>query len=371
MLSLGAFPAVSLAQARAKAAEYRKALADGAQLTKMRRRERTHEDLQTVTFGAVALEYNQRRQSGNDPRGPKDEKTIARDRRNLRYSKRLHRMTFAEIERADILEVCEALAASGRRDTAKRLGGWFSDVFKYAYDKRYASRELPDPTRQGGTIGSSLAVVRSRNRPALIDLNEVGALLRVIDSSELLITPTVSRALQLAARTAVRPGNIQNAEWTEFDLDGSWPANAGHPTWVIPRHKMKMKDENRTDHIVPLSRQAVAILRAQQVLSGHLKWVFPGARSDAKPISNMAMSAALISFGYRDKQTAHGFRTVFRTLASDVLKVDSEILERQLAHRVGNEVARAYDRSQRIAERRELMQRYSDLLDKLRAGEKV
>ena len=364
LLSLGVYPDVTLAKARTLAADYRAKLGRGETLTEVRRKERSDTDLQVKTFGQAAAEYNARREAAGDA-APK---TLERCRLMFRHSGKLHRRTFKEINRPDIIEVCRALETAGQRDSAKRLGIWITAVFKHAYDCGYAPRELPDPTHQGGTIGKSLLPVREEHRPGLTDPKAVGALMRVVDGSEWIITPAVSRALQLQARAAVRPGNIRYADWAEFDLEGKWPQNDGHPTWVIPLAKMKSRDGNRTDHIVPLSRQAVAIIKSQHALTGHLRWVFPGARSDSVPMSDAAMSAALVTFGYKDQHTAHGFRTTFRTLASDQLRIESELLERQLAHRVGNDVARAYDRSQRLAERRVLMQSYSDLLDRLRDG---
>jgi integrase len=365
LLSLGVFPAVSLDDARNAAADYRSKLKRGEALTDVRRKERSDTDLQARTFGEAAAEYNARREAAGDAAA----KTLERCRLMFRHSGRLHRRTFAEIARPDILAVCQALESAGNRDSAKRLGVWITAVFRFAFDQGYAPKDMTDPTHQGGTIGKSLLPVREEHRAGLTDPKAVGALMRVVDGSEWLITPAVSRALQLQARTVVRPGNIRFAAWGEFDLDGSWPAHDGHPTWVIPLSKMKSRDGNRTDHVVPLSTQAVAILKRQKELTGHLQWVFPGARSDSVPMSDAAMSAALISFGYQDQHTAHGFRTTFRTLASDMLKVESELLECQLAHRVGSEVARAYDRSQRLEERRVLMQRYADLLDTLRADD--
>lgn len=367
LMSLGVYPAVSLTHARLAAAEYRAKLHRGESLTDARRRERTGADLQAKTFGEAAQEYNERRARD----GNVDSKTLAHDARGFRHSKKLHRLTFADIDRPALLEVCNVIADSGRRETAKRMSGWLQRVWRFGYDRGYIAKTLPDVTQQGGSLGKSLPVVRQTHRPATVDLKEVGALLRVIPDNWIDwpgITPGVARALILTMRTACRPGNIQRAEWSEFDLDGSWPQHEGKPTWVIPRKKMKMKDESRTDHIVPLSTQAVALLQAQQRLSGQTQWVFPGARSDAIPISNVAMSAALLSLGYRDKQTPHGFRTTFKSLAQDILKADSEVVERQLAHQIGNEQARAYDRSQRLDERRALMQKYSDLLDSLRDG---
>lgn len=365
LLSLGVFPAVSLEEARAAAAAYRSKLGRGEALTDVRRKERTDADLQAKTFGEAAAEYNKRREEAGDAAA----KTLERCRLMFRHSGKLHRRTFAEITRPDILAVCQTLEAAGNRDSAKRLGIWITAVFRHAFDNGYVPRGVVDPTHQGGTIGKSLQPVREEHRPGLTDPKAVGALMRVINFVDWVgadVTPTVGTALQLQARTVVRPGNIRFADWAEFDLDGTWPQNDGHPTWVIPLAKMKSQDGNRADHIVPLSTQTVALLRMQHARTGHGKWVFPGYRSDAVPISDAAMSTALRSLGYGDKHTAHGFRTTFRTLASDLLKIDSELLERQLAHRVGNEVSRAYDRSQRLEERRTVMQAYSDLLDRLR-----
>jgi len=372
LLSLGVYPDKTLAQARTLAADYRRKLGRGEILTEVRRKERTGEGLRQKTFGEAATEYNARRAAGTDTKGPVDVKTLAHDARGLRYSRRLHPRTFEEISRPDLVAVCTVIADNGRYETAKRMGGWLSRVWRYAYNQGYIGANVPDVTNQGGPLGTALPTVRQKHRPSMVDPKALGALLRVVDEPEWLQlagTPTVRRALQLAMRTACRPGNVQRAEWAEFDLDGALPQHQGQATWVIPLRKMKMKDENRADHIVPLATQVVAILREQHKLTGHLRWVFPGARSDAVPISNVAMSAALLSMGYGGKQTVHGFRTTFKTLAQDMLRAESEVVERQLAHRVGSDVAAAYDRSQRLAERRALMQEYSDLLDKLRDAE--
>jgi integrase len=367
LMSLGVYPTVTLARARELAADYRSKLGRGENLTEVRRRE--IDTTKPLTFGQAAAEYNARRARGEDPKGAVDEKTLAHDARGFRYSKRLHGMTFAEIKRKDLVDVCNVYAAAGKRETAKRMGGWFQRVWRFAYDQDYIAPGVPDVTQQGGPLGKSLPAVRTKHRPAMIDTKAIGALMRVICVDHWVdsyITVGVSRALQLAIRTAARAGNVFAAEWSEFDLEGSWPQHHGHATWVIPVRKMKMKDENRTDHIVPLSTQMVASLREHHKLTGHLRWVFPGARSDATHLSNNAMSSALRSLGYAGQQTQHGFRTTFKTLAGDLLKADWEVTERQLAHKIGNDVAGAYDRSQRLEERRKLMQDYSDLLDKLR-----
>jgi integrase len=360
LLSLGVYPHVSLESARAFAAECREQLERGENPSDARRKARDEAWQQAAkTFGVVAAEYNASRE-GAAP------KTVERCRRMYRHSKKLHGRTFAQIERPDILALCET---RGRvtRETAHRLGIYIGQVFTFARDKGYYKGI--DPTIGG--IGKSLSRIlgehREIHRPALTDPKAVGMLLRMMDAFPTMgATHTVANALQLLTCTAVRPGELAQAEWAEMDIEGE--RHNGAPTWVIPLHRMKMRDANRSDHVVPLSWQAVAILKNQQGLTGHGKYVFPNGRSDARPMSDAAMSAAMIALGYRDQHCPHGWRTTFKTLAHDVLRAESELVERQLAHRVGNDVARAYDRSQRLVERRALMQGYSDLLDKLREG---
>jgi integrase len=307
----------------------------------------------------VAVEYNATQVH-------KSAETRKRCERNYRYSGKLHNRTFSQIERPDILALCET---RGRvtRETALRLGIYIGQVFTFARDKGYYKGVDPTIGGFGKSMTRILGSARSKHRPGLTNPEAVAGIMRLIDDCVWLGTSaTVANALRILARTAVRPGELANAEWSEVDLDGA--KHKGKPTWVIPIHRMKMRDANRTDHVVPLSRQAVEIFKAQHALTGHGKYVFPNERSDARPMTDTAMSAALIGLGYRDQHVPHGFRTTFKTFAHDVLKAESEIVERQLAHRVGSDVAGAYDRSQRLEERRALMQEYSDLLDRLRDG---
>ena len=361
LLSLGVYPQVGLERARALATECRAKLAAGENPSEARRKARDDAWLENAkTFGVVAAEYNQSREGAAAA-------TRARCKRMYVHSRKLHGRTFAQIERPDILALCEA---RGRvtRETAHRLAMYIGQVFMFARDKGYYKGADPTLGGLGKSLSRALGTAqRTLHRPGLTDPRAVAALMRVIDDCVWLgIGVTVSSALRVLARTAVRPGELANAEWTEVDLSGE--RHDGHPTWVIPLHRMKMRDAARTDHVVPLSRQAVEILTAQHALTGHGKYVFPNERSDARPMTDSAMSAAMISLTYRDQHVPHGFRTTFKTLAQDRLKAESEIVERQLAHRVGSDVAGAYDRSQRLEERRALMQSYSDLLDRLRDG---
>lgn len=369
LMSLGVYPDVTLAEARRKAQAQRELIAGGNDPMVSRQTERAAELQLAVTFGFVARRYNEG-MAARVASGEQSHKTLERCERMFRHSAKLHGKTFEQIKRAELLTLCETLARTGRRDSAHRLGIWLRAVWLYAIDKEHCKPEN-DPTARGfsRSLTREGLSVETVNRPALTDPKAVGALMRVVDGSDWLLEDgkgavgvTVSRALQVLARTVVRPGELASAEWREFKLHGN------EPVWVIPLDRMKMQDSGRTDHIVPLSRQAVSILKAQHKLTGHGRYVFPHHRTNDRPMTGAALPAAMLSLGYRDQHCPHGFRSTFSTLAREHLKAESEIVERQLAHKVGSEVQGAYDRSQRLNERRVLMQQYSDLLDQLRDG---
>lgn len=361
LMSLGVYPAVSLEAARVKAADVRKLLALGQDPQAARQKERDQTWLETAkTFGVVAREYNGRQESRVG------KQAVRRCAYMLRHSAKLHNRPFSELTRPVLLQCCRVIEQTGKHETAHRLGIYFTQVFRYARDEGYFAGI--DPTEGG--FGKSLTPAKETHHPALTEPADVAGLITSVDSWEWLnisrgiVGAVVGRGLQVLARTAVRPGELRQAEWAEFDLAGK--RHNGQPTWVIPLHRMKMRDGNRTDHVVPLSCQVVAVLGAQQELTGHGKYVFPNARTDARPMTDAALSVAMAALGYKGQHVPHGFRTTFKTLSLDVLKVELEYVERQLAHKWGSDVQSAYDKAQRLDERRALMQNYSDLLDKLR-----
>lgn len=188
-----------------------------------------------------------------------------------------------------------------------------------------------------------------------IDLKELGELLRSVHSYEPL-SPQTSLALQFIAYTAVRSGEIRGATWDEFGL------RSLSPTWTIPAPRMKA----RREHIVPLSRQAVAALKRLKKEAGDSDLVLPGRGDSSKPISDMALSMAIRRMGYAGRHTVHGFRAVFSTLARERSQFRRDAIETQLAHSVANPTEAAYNRAQFIDERRKLMQWYADELDQIR-----
>jgi integrase len=164
-------------------------------------------------------------------------------------------------------------------------------------------------------------------------------------------------ALQLLAQTFVRTNELIGAEWGEFDLNNA--------SWIIPAERMKMKAE----HVVPLSRQALAMLAELKDISGSSRFVFPG-RNRGKPISNNTMLFALYRLGYKGKMTGHGFRAVASTILNES-GFNPDIIERQLAHCERNDVRGAYNRAEYLLERKRMMQHWADYLDEIEAGAKA
>ncbi|WP_348225728.1 site-specific integrase [Nitrosomonas sp. Is79A3] len=158
----------------------------------------------------------------------------------------------------------------------------------------------------------------------------------------------------------MRPGELRKAEWTEIDLDNA--------EWNIPAERMKMREP----HLVPLSIQAVELLRELHAMTGGGRYVFPGARTNDRPMSDNAVLAALRRMGYaKDEMSGHGFRAMARTILDEVLGIRPDFIEHQLAHAVRDPNGRAYNRTAHLAERRKMMQQWADYLDKLKAGAEV
>jgi integrase len=345
LLSLGVYPAVGLFQARQTAAEARGLLRQGINPSTARKEENAaRRDAAEQTFGMVALEFL----------GLKDSlalRTRSKHQWTYRLLHRLHSTPIAKLKTPQIVQTLKAIESSGdRRESAHRARSLVARVCRYAVQKGIL---VSNPAAD---LREVLKPVKSTPLPAIIQPSTFGILLRVIDMYQ--GSASVANALKLAPLVFVRPGELRAAEWSEIDM------KAGE--WRIPAHKMKM----RKPHIVPLSRQALAILETQHALSGAGRYVFPGPRT-LRPLSDMSLTAALhnISPAFsREDHSVHGFRSTASTLLHE-LGYESDLIERQLAHLVGNKVSAVYDRSQRLGERRKMMQAWSDYLDGLRAAE--
>ncbi len=348
LISLGTYPDTSLKLARKQRGDARQLLAADIDPSARRQEEKSAE---AETFQDLATEWLAAGCPGGRGRGV-DSKTVEQLRRRLKtyVFPFVGRWPIADITAPELLKVLRRIELRGTFETARRVRNVCSRVFRYAIAVGKGER---DPA--GDLIGA-VAAGKPKNYAALTDPKEVGALLRALD--EYRGQPTVAAALKLAPLLFVRPGELRAAEWVEFDLSGK------DPEWRIPGTRMKMGEQ----HIVPLPRQAVAIIEDLRTYSGPCALLFPSLRTTTRPISDNTLNAALRRLGYRkDQQTAHGFRTIASTLLNE-LGVAPDLIEKQLAHAERNKVRAAYNRAERLAERRKMMQRWADYLDRLKAG---
>lgn len=256
-----------------------------------------------------------------------------------------------EITAPEMLTVLRRVESRGKLETAHRLKQQCGRIFRYAIATGRAERD-PTPDLRG-----ALATAATRHHASITDPTELGVLLRAIDGYQGAFVTAC--ALKIAPLLFVRPGELRHAEWAEFDLAAA--------QWRIPAAKMKM----RQVHLVPLSKQAVAILRELHPLTGRSHYVFPGVRSAKRPMSENTVLAALRRLGYTpDQMTGHGFRSTASTRLHE-MGWKSDVIERQLAHAERNKVKAAYNYAEHMPERRKMMQAWANYLDVLREERKV
>lgn len=354
-ISLGVYPDVGLKLARERRDEARRLLADGIDPGEHRKANKNaRADAVANSFETVAREWFTKMLSTWTPdHADKIIKRLERDVFPWMGDKPI-----ADLTAAAVLTTIRRIEARGRLETAHRALQNCGQVFRYAVATGRAER---DPT---GDLRGALPPTREKHMAAITDPVEVGALLRAIDAFR--GTLIVQSALKLSALVFVRPGELRQAEWAEIDLDKG--------EWNIPAGRMKgwTRKGITTPHLVPLAPQAVAILRDLKPLTGRGVHVFAG-RDPKKPMSNAAVNAALRRMGYDTKteMTGHGFRAMARTILHEELGVDREAIEHQLAHAVPDALGTAYNRTKFIKERRAMMIKWADYLEKLKAGADV
>jgi integrase len=256
----------------------------------------------------------------------------------------------SEITAQELLSLLREIEGRGIYETAKRLRSTCGMVFRYAIATGRAER---DPSAD---LRGALTTHQVTHRAAIIEPTDIGALLRAIDGFD--GQPTTRAALRLAPHVFVRPGELRQAEWSEFDLDAA--------VWSIPAAKMKM----RRAHRVPLSLQSLYIIRELREITGNGRLVFPSVRTVLRPISENTLNAALRRLGYASEDmSTHGFRSMAATRLNEMGRWNPDAIERQLAHQEANAVRRAYTHGAEFwSERVQMMQAWSDYLDGLRAG---
>ena len=347
LLALGAYPEITLAEARERRDKARKQLANDIDPGAVRKAMKEAETEETETFEVIAREWH-----------TKFKTTTWTEGHALTIMSRLERDLFPwigtrpinQIKAQELLILLRRVEARGALESAHRIRTIAGQVFRYAVATGRAER---DPS---GDLKGALPQPGEKHHAAITEPKEVAPLLRAIDGYQGHFV--VKCALRLAPLFFVRPGELRNAEWAEIDLDEA--------VWNIPAHKMKMKQS----HIVPLCKQAAQILTELKELTGASRYVFPSGRSFARPMSNNAILAALRRMGYdKDTMTGHGFRAMARTILDEVLQVRPDFIEHQLAHAVRDPNGRAYNRTAHLAERRKMMEQWADYLDKLKAGD--
>lgn len=352
LLAIGAYPEIGLSEARKRREEARALIAQGQDPSREKQREKVRSRIQAAdTFTAIANEYcAKRKRDGESGWSPA---TATRSEYLLSLlNTSIGKLAIAEIEPADVLVAVRKIEGKGNLESARRTLQLASMVFRYAVA---TARLRSDPTRD---LRGALTAPKVTHYGAITEAKRVGELLRAIDGYE--GSGITKLALQIAPHVFVRPGELRHAEWSEYDLDGA--------LWIIPAGKMK----SRKVHHVPLSRQAVALFREVQSVTGPTGFVFPSVRTRTRPMSENTINAGLRRLGYTtDEMTAHGFRAMASTLLNESGKWNPDAIERALAHGDTDKVRAAYHRGAHWQERVEMAQWWSDYLDQLRKGADV
>lgn len=345
LLSLGAYPEILLSDARQKREEAKKLITQGIDPGEAKKEKQTIR--RQETFEVVAREWMQRFSAQWAPATAK--KILARLEKNVFPI--LGETPIAEISVPEMLAMLRRIEERGVPYTAHRMKETCSQVFRYAVSSGKAER---DPTSD---LKGALTPLKTTHRAATTEPKEFAPLLRMI--SDYHGFPVVRSALQLLPLLFVRPGELRGMRWEDLDM--------GKSEWSYLVNKTK------TPHIVPLSKQAMAILEELHPLTGPSGYVFPSPRSKTRPISDMTLNAAMRRMGIdtRTELTSHGFRAIARTILDEVLGFRPDLIEHQLAHSVRDPLGRAYNRTAHLPERRKMMQTWADYLDALKSGAKV
>jgi len=350
LLAFGTYPDVSLKVARERRDEARRTLARDEDPGELRKaaKEKAAEEVRN-TFRAVADDWLAH-QSAKWAPGTRE--LIEQSLKTYVFPS-LGARPIAQIKPREVAAAVRAIEAKGAGEAAARVLQRVKAIYRFAVvHERIESNPMLD------LRPSELLKPRQvRHRAAMTD-RELPAFLEALDNYG--GDPTTKAALTLLLLTAVRPGELRGARWAEIDEDAA--------QWRIPAERMKMKEP----HLVPLSRQALEVLRRQRAISGGQDLVFPSPFYPGKPLSENTLNGALVRMGYGGTggHTAHGFRALFSTVANEAGQ-DPDVIERQLAHAERNEVRAAYHRAAYVEARTRLMQWWADLLDGRRTGKVV
>lgn len=342
-LSFGSYPIISLKDAREKRAQAKKLLAENIDPNEYKKVVKEAELAKAEnTFTKVATEWFQKNEEHwADNTCKKVSGFLKNDILPFIGDRPVN-----EISAQEMLQLLKRVEARGVLETAHRILQYCGQIFRYAVITGRANQDVT------AYLKGALKPVPRQHHASITDPRKVGQLLRDIDAYE--GSFVVKCALKLLPIVFLRPGELRNGVWSEFDFNV--------PEWRIPESRMKMGEQ----HIIPLSRQALEILEELKAYSGEGKYLFPGTRSVTRPMSDNALNAALRRMGYtKDEMCAHGFRSMASTLLNE-LGYNRDWIERQLAHGERNQIRAAYNFAEFLPERRRMMQEWADYLDALK-----
>lgn len=348
LLSLGTYPDISLSQARQKREDAKKMMAIDIDPSENRKKTKAEKKLSSEnSFELVAREWWQSHMKNKAD--SHKEKVIRRF--ELYLFPWIGKKPISSITAPQILETLRRIEKQNKVETAHRTLQTAGQVFRYAVQTGRAERDVT------ADLKGALPATTVKHMAAFTEPKDVAELLRALDAFN--GTLTVQCALRLAPLVFVRPSELRMAKWADIDLDAG--------TWQY------LVSKTKTDHIVPLSTQAIEILHEIYHVSGHGQYVFQGGHSPLKPMSESAINAALKRMGYDTQRdiTGHGFRAMARTILHERLNIDPAIIEHQLAHKVPDTLGSAYNRTKFIEQRKLMMQSWADYLDELKAGAKI
>jgi integrase len=344
-LSFGTYPEVSLSDARDKRDEARRQIASGISPSEVRKAQKAaRAESNLNSFEVVAREWFQRFSPLWSPSNT--EKVKARLEKDL--FPWIGQRPIAELKAPELLATLRRIEARGAVDTAHRVKQNCGQIFRYAIATGRAERDV------SADLKDALTRTKKKHLAALTDPKDVAPLLLAMDDFK--GSFVVRCALKLAPLVFVRPGELRHAEWSEIDFDTA--------EWNIPAQRMKMKEP----HLVPLSTQALEILKELHPLTSNSRYLFPSIHTNTRPMSENTVNAALRRLGYTSNDmTGHGFRAMARTILDEVLGFRPDYIEHQLAHAVRDPNGRAYNRTAHLSERRKMMQQWADYLDGLKS----
>jgi integrase len=350
LLSLGTYPEVTLASARDKRDSARRLLANDPPIdpSEKRKTAKAEKKLNSAnSFEQIAREWWNSYMKGKAE--SHKQKVISRFENYL--FPWIGNKPIATITAPQVLDVIKRIEKLNKLETAHRTLQAAGQVFRYAVQHGFTLRDVT------ADLKGALPPTNVKHMAAFTEPKQIAELLRAIDSFK--GTLTVQCALRLSPLVFVRPGELRQAKWRDIDLD------AGEWRYLVSKTK--------TDHLVPLSTQAIEIFRTIHPLSGHGEFVFQGGHSPLRPMSEAAINAALKRMGYdtQSEITGHGFRAMARTILHERLNIDPHIIEHQLAHKVPDTLGAAYNRTKFIEQRKTMMQQWADYLDELKVGAKV